>query len=214
MASSSIQNRKRYKVKTTTGQEIELQSPAEQSLYIEARNKYLSENRFTIASDLRALDRLLLMEVQMYRWQWQLASGVDYWLTELDASDETVLRRSIKETTAQISQVQNDLGLTLSQRNADVDSVGAYIVTLKQRAKEFGVHRERQLGRALELMNEVISTVGAYQRSNSKERDKLGWNSAEDVLDWILEVVAPQYQAVDDHFRTHVQKYWHLEDRK
>lgn len=202
--------RKRFKVKTTTGHEIELQTPAEQKYYIGARDKYLTENKFTAASDLRALDRLLLLETQMHRYQWQLAAGVDYDLVDLDAGDEMALQKSIKETGAQISQVQNDLGLTKAQRDKDdEDSVGAYLVKLRQRAKEFGVHREKQLGRSLELMNEAIGIAGAYKRSNEKERRKLGFETAEDVVDWLVEVAQPRYEEIDEHFRQNVQRFWH-----
>jgi hypothetical protein len=212
MASPTVtvrQKRKRYKVTTTTGHEIELQSLAEQKFYVAARNKYLSDNKFTVASDMRALDRLLLMEVQMYRWQWQLAAGVDYDLEHLEASDEAALQKAIKETGIQVSQVQNDLGLTKAQRDKDdEDSVGAYLIKLRQRAKEFGVHREKQLGRALELMNECFGLAGAYKRSNAKERGKLGFESAEDIVDWLLEVAQPRFEEIDQHFRENNQKFW------
>lgn len=201
--------RKRYKVRTTTGQDIELQTLAEQKFYVGARDKYMTENKFTVASDLRALDRLLLLETQFYRWQWQLAAGVDYDLAHLEAADEAALRRSIKETAIQISQIQTDLGLTKAQRDKDdEDSVGAYLVKLRQRAKEFGVHRERQLGRALELLNETFALAGAYKRSNAKERTKLGFESAEDIVDWLIEVAQPRYEEVDAHFRENTQKFW------
>ena len=204
--------RKRYKVRTTTGHEIELQSQGEQKYYVAARDKYLSENIFTVASDLRALDRLLLMEVQLYRWQWQLAAGVDYDLEHLEAGDEAALQKAIKETSLQVSQVQNDLGLTKAQREKDnEDSVGAYLVKLRTRAKEFGVHREKQLGRALELMNETFGIAGAYKRSNEKERQKLGFETAEDIVDWLLEVAQPRYEEIDQHFRQNTQKFWAMD---
>lgn len=146
---------------------MELQTDKEKKFYEDARDKYLSENKFTAASDMRALDRLLLMEVQMFRWQWQLAAGVNYELEFLDAAEEAAIRRSVRETAPLISAVQNDLGLTKAQRDADQhESVGKYITQLKIAAKEFGVMREKQLGKAIELTKELFNVAGAYKRSN------------------------------------------------
>lgn len=206
---SNTQRPKRKLVKTIAGQEIELQNEREAKMYIEARDKYLKENQFTVASDLRALDRLILFEVQAYRYQWQLNAGIDYDGHILEPADETSLLRALKETQAQISQIQNDLGLTKAQREKDQhDSVGAYIIKLRQRAKEFGIHREKQLGRALELINQLFSITGSYSRADEAERKKLGFENADQIVDWINEVMRPMYDEVDQYFRDNQQKYW------
>ena len=203
--------RKRYKVKNFAGQEIELLTSKERDLYVEAQKKYSSENVFTAASDFRALDRLILFEVQVFRWQWQLAAACDYDGVDLEAGDMTDLRKSIKDTEALISQLQNDLALTKSQRDKaqyGAESVGDYITKLKQRAKEHGVRRDKQLGRAMELLNEAFSIAGTYKRSNEAERRKFGFESAEDVVDWLLEVAQPMYDEIDAHYRQHNQRFW------
>lgn len=202
--------RKTVKVKTIAGHDIELLHQREKRFYEEARDKYLSENRFTASSDLRALDRLLLFETQVYRWQWQLACGADYDMVELETSDMADLRRSIKDTEGMISTLQNDLTLTKNQRDKSntADSVGAYIENLRRRALEHGYQRDKQVGKALELINELIAIAGSYKRGNEEERRKLGFETAEDVVDWVLEVLQPQYDAVDQQYRNTNQKYW------
>jgi hypothetical protein len=200
---------KKWPVTTLNGHNIDLLTEAESRYFNEARTKYLSEFTFTNASDLRDLDRLLLFEVQMFRWQTQLAEGVDYDGLFLDASAETNLRRSIKETAPMISLIQDSLGLTKAQRDKDQhESVGSYIVQLQQRAKEHGIRREKQAGKAIELLNQVFSMTGAYKRSNDKEKLKLGFESAEDIVDYILEVVRPEYDAIDAAYRATSQKFW------
>lgn len=201
--------RQTYNVKTISGQQLSLQTKTEQTFYQQARDKYLAENQFTAASDMRALDRLLLMEVQVFRWQWQLAAGVNYELEFLEPRDEAALQKALKETGPMISALQNDLGLTKNQREKDKhDSVGAYLTQLKISAKAFGVMREKQLGKAIELTKELFNVAGAYKRSNDKERSKLGFESAEDVVDWVLEVMKPQFDEVDEHFRQNDQRFW------
>lgn len=198
-----------YVVDTLTGHKLDLQTAEEKTFYEEARNKYTSENVFSAASDFRALDRLLFFETQMFRWQWQLSIGLDYDFNLLETADETKLRRNIKETAPLIAQIQNDLGLTKSQRDKDKhDSVGAYLVQLQQAAKEHGIRREKQLGKAIELTKELFNLAGTYRRSNEAERKKLGYESAEDIVTWVLEYMKPEFDAVDEHFRKNQQRFW------
>ena len=201
--------RKNHNVKAISGQQLSLQTSTEKTFYEQARDKYLAENQFTAASDMRALDRLLLLEVQVFRWQWQLAAGVDYEMNFLEPREEAALQKALKETGPMISSLQNDLGLTKNQRDKEKhDSVGAYITQLKVAAKAHGVNREKQLGKAIELTKELFNVAGAYKRSNAAERKKLGFESAEDVVDWVLEVFKPQFDEVDAHFRQHQQRFF------
>jgi len=127
----------------------------------------------------------------------------------LEAAEETQLRRNVKETAPLISALQDDLGLTKSQRDKDkADSVGAYITQLQQAAKAHGVRREKQLGKAIELCKELFSVVGAYQRSDENERRKLGFESAEDIVEWVMAYMRPEFEAVDEYFRKNDQRFW------
>jgi hypothetical protein len=203
-----VVTRNRPKVMSVTGHEVELMHDREREYYETARDRYKSEFSFTMHNDLRALDRLLLMETQMWRAQWQLAGGQDYDGVELDSSDEIALRRAVKELAPQIADIQKDLGLTKAQRENDGDTVAGYIQKLRVRAKEHGVRREKQLGRAMELINELFAIAGSYKRSNENERRKLGFETGDDVVDWVLEVMQPRYNEIDDYFREHQQKFW------
>lgn len=210
MSQASISTRRaRFKVKTVTGQEIELLHQREQKFYEEARDKYLSEFSFTIASDLRALDRLLLLETQMYRAQWYLAAGMDYDAVDLDPKDEVALQRNVKEMVSQIAEIQKDLGLNKAHRDKEQnESVGAYLQQLKIRAKEHGVRREKELGRALELTHELFALCGAYQRANENERKKMGLETGDNIVEWVMTYMAPEFNAIDEHFRANQQKFW------
>lgn len=210
MSQASISTRRaRYKVKTVTGQEIELLHQREQKFYEEARDKYLSEFSFSVASDLRALDRLLLLETQMYRAQWYLAAGMDYDAVDLDPKDEVALQRNVKEMVNQISEIQKDLGLNKAHRDKEQnESVGAYLTQLKIRAKEHGVKREKELGRALELTHELFALCGAYQRANEHERKKMGLDTGDNIVEWVMTYMAPEFNQIDEHFRTHAQRFW------
>lgn len=205
----TVASGKTYPVKTITGYELDLQTEKEQKYYRAAQSKYLSENKFTVESDKRALERLIFYELLIFRWQSQLGAGRNYDDNWLQPADEDQLRKNVKETAPLISQIQIDLGLTKSQRERDAyESVGAYIQKIQQAAKQHGVRREKQLGRALELTNELFSLVGAYARSNENERRKLGFESAEDIVEWVLTYMKPRFDEVDEHFRKNQQRFW------
>ena len=207
--STKPDRRPRHKVQTLAGGEIELLHRQEKTYYNDAKTKYLSEYTFTIANDLRSLDRLLLLEVSMYRAQWFLAAGMDYDAVDLDGKEEIALQRLVKETGNQIHELQASLGLDKAQRDkAQHDSVGAYITQLKAAAKLHGVKREKEMGRAIELAKELFALCGAYTRSNEEERRKLGLEKPDDIIAWVTDYMQPEYDRIDEHFRTTEQKFW------
>lgn len=196
-------------VQSLGGMEIQLQTKKEADFYNQAQAKYKAEFVFTAASDDRALDRLVLFETQVYRWSWQLAAGMDYDFVALEPAEEKNLRSSIKDTESLISSLQIELGLTKAQRDkaSTADSVGDYINNLKLRAKDHGIKRDKQTGRAIELINELFAIVDSYRRADEHEKQKLGFDKDADILDWIQEVMRPRFDEVDAAFRKN-QKMW------
>lgn len=199
----------KFTVTTLSGQQIDVFDKAELTFYEEAQSRYLSQNKFTEASDLRTLERLIGQELLCFRWQKQLTSGVDQFGMSLTSPDEDRLRKSIKESLPSIQELMKDLGLTKSQRDKQAyENVGTYITELQVRAKEFGYSREKQLGKAMELINELFAHVGAFDRSNEEERHKIGFKTEKDLIRWIIDYMKPNYDAVDKYFQENQQKYW------
>lgn len=196
------------KVRQLNGQTLEVMGSVESTFYTAQQKRYLEENKFTLQSDLADLDRLLFFELLVFRWTQWLSSGRDY-DGFLAPSVEEQLRRNLKETAPLISAIKNDLGLTKSQRDKEsAESVGAYLLELKRRAKEHGIRRNKEVTTAICLIKELFSLVGTYDRSNALERSKIGLESADDILDWIRTHMKPTFDEVDEHFRTTSQKFW------
>lgn len=210
VGSATIKTRMaRHTVTTLNGEEVELLHLREKEYYEKALAAYQDQYSFTMANDLRTLDRLLLMEVQMLRYQWYTMAGSDYEGIDLEAKEEEALRKAMKEISSQINETQSLLGLSKAERDKkSVDSVGGYIVQLQQAAKHHGVMREKQLGRALELTKELFSLVNAFNRSNEQERRKLGFDGPEDILTWITDFMAPEFNAIDEHFRQNTARFY------
>lgn len=180
----------------------------EEALWFEAtRDAYMSEAQYTEATDIRDLDRLLVHELMVFRWTKYLGSGRDY---DGMLVDEQELQRNVKLYSDQITKIKESMGLTRKVRDAaaNAESVADYLANLKARAKQFGVHREKQLDKALTLFEELSAVVGAFQRSSPEERKKIGFETADDVLEWITETAIPEYRELDEHFRRDGQRYW------
>ncbi len=61
--------------------------------------------------------------------------------------------------------------------------------------------------KAIALTNQLFALVGAFDRSDEIERDKMGLNTADDLLDWVRTVMRPEFDAIDAAWRLN-QKNW------
>jgi len=198
-----------FDVTTPSGQSIEVLCEAERDFYRGQQASYMAQNKFTNTSDLLDLDRLIFLELLIYRATSWIGRGQDYDGMTLTVTAEVAQRRSLKETSALISVIKNDLGLTKSQRDRDAyESVGAYITQLKQRARSFGVHREKQVATGITLCKQLFAIIGAYDRSDEVEKRKIGFENAGEILDWVREIMIPEFDAVDAAFINSTQRYW------
>jgi hypothetical protein len=195
-----------HHVRTPQGGTLDVMGDAERNWYEQQRDLYMSQNDYTQASDIAELDRLLLMELMVFRWSQWLASGKEYDGTLID--DPTRLRRATQDFSVQILKIKEGLRLDRKAREADTGETFAdRWQWLTRHAKQLGVTRERQLGVALELMNEIFSIISIYDRCNAEERKKLELDDEAAVVEHIR-ALRPRYDEVDEHFRTHQQRFW------
>lgn len=193
-----------YTVESPSGSTIALQNESEANYYERQRDKYLSDNRFTNVSDIEDLARLLTLEVMVHRWSNWLTQGFDYLASRIN---ETELKTNIKEYSTEIRLVKASLGIDRAQREKDKgETVGDYITTLLERAKEFGVHRDEQYAKAVTFLWELISQINTHDRCDPQERRELDL-SAESIIDWVRTTVIPEWDDLDKSFRVN-QRVW------
>lgn len=197
-------------VRQVNGQVLQVQGKEEETWFNVARDKYLTETKFTEKTDLQDLDRLLGLELMIYRWTRHLAAGVDY---DGNMANDEQLRRNLKEQSDAVTKIKTSMGLTKAARDdrANTGDLSEYIANLKSRAKLFGIHREKQLTKALTLLHELFSIVDTFDRSDEEERRKVGFETEAEILDWIRVVAHPEFNAIDEHFRNAPetgQRYW------
>lgn len=189
----------------TSGAEAQVMTAKEADWFVESRDRYLKETRFTENTDLQDLDRLLGLELLLFRWTQHQMSGMDY---DKNLVNDAELRRNIKDQSEAINKLKEQMGLSKKARDSKASSVEDRWTDLLTRAKEFGIHRETQLSKALSLCNELSAIIGSYDRADEEERRKLGFESEADILMWVRETFLPEFHEVDQHFRDNVQRYW------
>lgn len=204
-SNSLIAGENLYEVLLVSGETLRVQTEQEKRWFETTRDKYMSETRFTEQTDLQDLDRLLGLELLMFRWTQHLAAGLDY---EGNLADEEQLRRNIKDQTEALNKIKASMSLNKASRDDNAESVAAYLQTLREKAKVFGIHREKQLTTALALMNEIFAVVGTFARADAEERKKIGFEDEAAIVKWLTENVQPRYVEVDTHFQENDQRYW------
>lgn len=196
-----------FTVTTVSGERMVVLTEAEARWYERTRADYDKELRFTETTDLRDLDRVLLLELLIFRWGQHLAAGGDYDGFEVD---EDKLRMQLRQFSDQLTKIKESMGLAKRVRDAATaeGNFAAYIADLRLRARTFGYHRTNQLQEALALMNDISAVVGVFTRCDKEEREKIGYESEKDIVDWIRADVLPKYHQIDAYFRENEQRMW------
>lgn len=194
-----------HQVTTPTGGTIDVMGAAEAQRYDESLAAY-STVQFTERSDLEDLERVLFMELMCYRWGRWLMAGREYDGTLI--GNEGDLRRWINDYATQITKVKESLKLDRRGRESDAAATFHERWTkLADHAKEFGIMREKQLGRALEIMQGLFSIVATFDRCDEEERGKIGFPDEAAIVAYIRES-RPAFDEIDAHFRQNSQRMW------
>lgn len=170
------------------------------------RTKYLQDNHFTNISDLQDLDRLLTTELLVWRWSIWVSQKSDYWG---DPIDENAWQKAIKEHSAEIRQLKKSLGLDKESRDKQKGegSPAHYLENLRERAKHFGYMRNEQSNKAIELFQQLKALLVLHDNCDEQEQieQKI---TAEEFLSWIRETAIPEFDEIDEKFRSEQQTYW------
>lgn len=190
-----------------SGKTLAVLNSVEAEWFDETRNAYLSELKFTEKTDLIDLDRLLILEMMIFRWSQYLSAGKDY---DGDMVNDKQLTFDIRAYSEQIIKIKDSMGLTRKARDdlANADNFAQKYADLKARAKMFGIHRENQVTKGITLAMELSTVVGSFDRSDEEERRKLGFESEHEIMEWIRNTWLPEFHAVDTAFRAGSQKFW------
>lgn len=167
-------------------------------------DKYLDEYQFGNVSDLQDLDRLLGLELLSYRYALWMMRGVDY--DDLQY-DERAVRDHKGKLDTEIRLTKTHMGMDRKGRISDEQqSTADYMKNLLHRAEEFGIHRNDQVAKAIDLFEELSKMIGLHDRTDDEEQHHLQVSEGQ-IIEWVREVALPEYRAIDDAFRKE-QRYW------
>lgn len=181
--------------------------PQEVEWFNERSRRYQEEFEWSSISDLATLDTVLSNELLHYRYSHWLSCDRDY---TGEVINNVIIGRLHTELSKEIRQHKLMCGMDRPTRDKEsgADSVSAYLQMLLKSAKEFGVHRETQLDKALELLHEFFGLCATWSNAVPAERAEFGYE-AEDIVRWGLDTAKPQFDEIDAYFRANVQKYFH-----
>lgn len=181
----------------------------EQDYFTERVKKYLEHNHFTNISDTQDLDRVMIGEMLIYRWGQWIMQGKNYWG---EAVDDSALQKSIKELSGELRQVKSALSLDKVSRDRQrgEDSVAAYLANLRTRAQHFGIKRNSEFNKALELFHQLKSLVTLHDNCDEQERRERKVEMVH-IFAWMRDVAFPEFDELDRKFRQDgpdAQKLW------
>lgn len=168
--------------------------------------RYLTDNHFSNISDFQDIDKMVTFELFIHRWSMWMSKGVNYFN---DAIDENKLAQQINAYSTELRQLKKNLGIDKVNRDRQRgdDSVAAYLDNLRTRAKEFGVTREGQSAKSIELFQQLKSLITFYDNADEIERRENGVTQ-EEIVDWVRTVAIPEFDKIDAEFRKNKQRYW------
>jgi hypothetical protein len=202
---SEIQLDGEIEVTAPSGAVLSVLTEKERDVFLDVSGRYLTDNIFTNITDLQDLDRILIMELMVVRWGTWLARERDYWGQEVDLEK---IQKYLSDYSKEIRLVKKALGIDKGTRDRDKGaSVADYIDQLRLRAKEFGVMRNNQAAKAIELFQELASLVTLHKNCIPEERRENNIEM-EDLFEWIENIAIPEFNKIDAEFRETSQKYW------
>lgn len=194
-----------YAVGAPSGAAFIVMTPEEVAYFEERSQRYLTDNHFVNITDLQDVDRMLFMELLSWRWSLWLSQERDYWGNQLDLE---ALKKSLSEYSKELRLLKKALGIDKAARDKERgESISDYLESLRLRAKEFGVMREKQLTKAITLFQELKSLITFHDNCIEVERIE---NNVEvsDIMEWIRKIAIPEFDEIDEYFRKHQQKFW------
>lgn len=191
-------------VRGESGTEFEVLTKDEKDYFEMNLAKYKSEYRFENVSDLADVDRMLGLELLSYRYTAWLIKGFDYFGLQFSEKD---IRDHKQKVDTEIRLLKKNMGMDRKGRvESEAESVSEYLRNLLRRAGEFGVHRDTQIAKALDLFNDLKTMIGLHDRTDEEERRHLGVEESQ-IVEWIRNEAIPEYDAIDDEFRIN-QRTW------
>lgn len=170
--------------------------------------QYNKQFKLGNVSDLADLDKIACMEIYAERLARYISLGTDYFGDPV--ANEPQLSDRYNKISAELRLLKKALRMDRDSRSQDdnVDTM-SYIESLRQRAKAFGLMRDEQLAKGVELCHQLLALHQLYLNCNEQERKEMRC-TPQDLVDWIGSEFKKEFEAVDKRFREDNQRLWFL----
>lgn len=167
--------------------------------------RYLKDNHFVNVSDFQDIDKMVTLELFMHRWSLWLSRGVDYYGEEVDSK---VLAQQLATYSTELRQLKKNLAIdkVARDRQRGDDSIGAYLDALRQRAREFGVMRNKQFDHVIEAFMRLTAMLTFHD--NCTEEERLENRVTQNDMFQVLRDEIESFNKIDEEFRTTSQTMW------
>lgn len=174
--------------------------------YLKERvERYLKDNHFVNVSDFQDVDKMVTFELFVHRWSLWLSKGMDYYGEEIDSQR---LAATVASYSTELRLLKKNLGIDkpARDRSRGDDSIPAYLDALRQRALEFGYHRNAQAAHVMEAFQRMASLLTYHD--NCTEEERLEFSVTQDDVFAVFRDEIEAWNQLDEEFRTNVQQYW------
>lgn len=195
-----------FPVRMPSGAEFYVITQSEAEYFNERVRRYENDYKFTSVSDQQDIDKMVILELFMHRWSLWLSRHQDYYGQDIDTKD---MAARVENTSKELRLLKKNLGIDKPARDRQRgdDSVAAYLENLRRRAKEFGIMRNEQFYKTIELFQQLKALIQYYDNQDEQERHE-SHTTMEDVVRWIREVAIPEFDAIDSKFKKEKQSTW------
>lgn len=180
--------------------------PRELGYFNKKIKDYRDQFSLSNVSDLGELDRVIQYETLAHRYATWAGDGKDYWGN--DVNDAKMMDIN-KQLSGEVRLIKAALGIDKVTRDKTTgdDSVASRFAEVARKCKEFGVMRNAQFDKALELVAQLDANLTLH-RNSSPEEQKLMQCRKDDIWDWIENSLLPDYRQIDADFRKNSQRQW------
>lgn len=167
--------------------------------------RYMADNHFINVSDIREIDRMIVLELLIHRWQLWLSRERNYFDEDIN---EKRLADMIKDASGEVRQLKKALGLdkTTRDRTRGDDSIAAHWDNLLRRAREFGYMRNQQYIATITAFQRIKAMLQFHDNCDAIER-KENACEVEDIMEVIRDEMM-KFDAIDEEFRHKQQTLW------
>lgn len=175
--------------------------------YIElATLNYRDTFTFENPSDVADLDAVVSNEMLCWRWSTWISREKDWDGNDIDIRHYV---DAMKKMSTEVRQLKEQIGIDKKTRDRTTGdgSVPEFIARILTAARYMGIHRLEQVDLVLELAMQLRTLTTIYRNGDEEER-RMAKCTAEDLIDWIINVFEPEMMLHDERFQRDVQSIW------